>query len=282
VLDDSKSLLDGYPFTFKHQRSTFHLKVPFNSVVAQAFEQLLSLNDLAKRTSAPIAGSAGSLFAKRQVLETFPKKFRFARGARKRCGMYDWPIEELLNTSEAHRRGARVPAVVGYGYTKSRLGLVKDFFIITEMLQGYTDGFQWMQSKPEEIHRVIEASFELLFSLNSNGIYHMDLWAANVMISNDGTAPTYAIDLENCFAQNTECLSETLGFQFGFFYRREVYRYITEAAYDALVESALAAYAGVDPNRFEQVYKQSKHLDVGRKERRFFFGPVSSPTRPRI
>lgn len=275
VPEKKKNLLDGYPFTFKHQRSTFHLKVPFSAPVAQAFEQLLSQENPAKRTSAPLAGSADTLFAKRQVLETFPKRVRFARGTRKRCGMYDWPIEELLNTAEAYRRGARVPAVVGYGYTKSRLGLMNDFFIITELLQNYTDGYQCIRARPEDLERVIDASFELLFSLNSSGIYHMDLWAANVMMSNDATGPTYAIDLENCFAQQTECLSETLGFQFGFFYRREVYRFITEAAYDALVEVALTAYSGVDHNRFEQVYAQSKHVDVGRKERRAFFGPVS-------
>ncbi|WP_243667073.1 lipopolysaccharide kinase InaA family protein [Pseudomonas brassicae] len=266
-----KKLVDGYPFTFKHQRSTLHLKRPVSASTAKVFTQLLSQERLAKRVSAPLPSGEHALFAKRQVLETLPKKIRFARGTRKRCGMFDWPIEELINTAEAHRRGACVPAVVGYGYTKSRLGLMDDFFIITELLQNYTDGYQWLLAKPEEVERVIAAAFALMFSLNSSGIYHMDLWAANVMMCNDGTAPTCAIDLENCFSATAPFLSETLGFQFGFFYRREVYRYIDEQDYDERVRQALQAYQDVDHPRFCAVYEQAKHQDVGRKERRGAF-----------
>lgn len=266
-----KRLVDEYPFTFKHRRSTLHLKRPVIASVAQALTQLLSQERQAKRVSAPLPLGEHAVFAKRQVLETLPKKIRVARGTRKRCGMFEWPIEELLNTAEAHRRGARVPAVVGYGYTKSRLGLMDDFFIITELLQNYTDGYQWMLAQPEEVEQVIGAAFELMHSLNSNGIYHMDLWAANVMMCAQGIAPTYAIDLENCFAQETEFLSETLGFQFGFLYFREMKALISEARYDALVEQALEARGLVNRERFNTVYQIAKHHEIGRKTRRDIF-----------
>lgn len=275
--EGKKKLVDGYPFTFKHQRSTLHLKAPVTASTALAFTHLLSQERRAKRVSAPLSSGELALFAKRQVLETLPKKIRFARGTRKRCGMFDWPVEELINTAEANRRGARVPAVVGYGYTKSRLGLMDDFFILTELLQNYTDGYQWMLARPEEVERVIAAAFDLLFSLNSRGIYHMDLWAANVMMCDEGLRATHAIDLENCFAATPKFLNETLGFQFGFFYRREIYRNIDEKHYDELVMNALRAYE-VDHGRFSAVYEQVKHQDVGRKERRgvFSLGRVDS------
>lgn len=268
--EGKKKLVDGYPFTFKHQRSTLHLKTA-SALDAEAFTQLLSEERQAKRVSAPLPSSVTPLFAKRQVLETLPKKIRFVFGTRQRSGMFDWPIEELLNTAEAHRRGACVPGVVGYGYTKTWAGLVSDFFIITELLQGYTDGYQRMLAQPEAVESVIAASFELLHSLNSNHIFHMDLWAANVMLCDHGEAPTHAIDLENCFAQEAPFLSETLGFQFGFFYNREVNKFISEARYDELTDLALTRYAGVDRARFDYAYTLSKHRDVGRKERRSFF-----------
>lgn len=185
--------------------------------------------------------------------------------------MFDWPIEELINTTKAHRRGANVPGVVGYGYTRSRLGLMNDFVIITELLQGYTDGYQWMLAKPEDVERVIGAAFELLFSLNSSGIYHMDLWAANVMMCDAGVGATFAIDLENCFARETAFLSETLGFQFGFFYLREINQLIEEIRYDALVEQAIRRYNNVDGDCFAKAYEHCKHQHVGRKERREVF-----------
>lgn len=269
--EGKNKLVDGFPYTFKHQRSTLHLKTPVSASTTEAFTQLLSQKRQAKRVSAPLPAGEQLLFAKRQVLETLPKKIRLARGTRKRCGMFDWPIEELINTAEAHRRGASVPGVVGYGYTKSRFGLMDDFFIITELLQNYTDGYQWILARPEEVERVIAAAFELIYSLNSSGIYHMDLWAANVMMCDVGVAPTHAIDLENCFATAPLFLSETLGFQFGFFYRREIYRYINENQYDALVAKELQSYEGVDQQRFATVYNQVKHRDVGRKERRTLF-----------
>lgn len=266
-----KRLVDEYPFTFKHRRSTLHLKKPVIASVAQALTQLLSQERQAKRVSAPLPLGEHAVFAKRQVLETLPKKIRVARGTRKRCGMFEWPIEELFNTAEAHRRGARVPAVVGYGYSKSRFGLMDDFFIITELLQNYTDGYQKILAKPEEVERVIGVAFELLLTLNSCGIYHMDLWAANVMMCDQGLRATFAIDLENCFAQETEFLSETLGFQFGFFYQREVNGFIKEELYDAEVERALERYHDIDKKRFMSIYQVTKHQQVGRKERREVF-----------
>lgn len=60
-------------------------------------------------------------------------------------------------------------------------------------------------------------------------------------------------------------------FQFGFFYHREIYRFITEARYDALVYAALKAYPAVDKSRFAKVYEESKHQHIGRKERRGVF-----------
>ncbi|WP_282361964.1 lipopolysaccharide kinase InaA family protein [Pseudomonas sp. PS01300] len=271
VREGKNKLVDGFPYTLKHQRSTLHLKTPVSASTTEAFTQLLSQKRQAKRVSAPLPTGEQLLFAKRQVLETLPKKIRFARGTRKRCGMFDWPIEELINTAEAHRRGASVPGVVGYGYTKSRFGLMDDFFIITELLQNYTDGYQWILARPEEVERVIAAAFELMYSLNSSGIYHMDLWAANMMMCNEGVGATYAIDLENCFAQKNEFLSETLGFQFGFFFLREVNGFFDEARYDAKVELALKQYAGIDRERFRRVYQVTKHQHVGRKERREVF-----------
>lgn len=235
---------------------------PSNSFIAQ--------NANAKRISAPLACAQSQLFTKREKLDSLKKKLRMQRGRPKRNGMYDWTLEELINTREAARRGARVPRLVGYGYSRSKIGLMQDFFLITELLSDHEDGAARIRRAPEAVHQVIEASFELLHDLHCQGLTHMDLWAANVMLPKQGKAQ--AIDLENSFSEPGDFFSETLGFQFGFFYFREIYRYITEADYDAAVECALAKYfPDVEHAAFNRVYALAKHQEVGRMERRKIF-----------
>ena len=80
-----------------------------------------------------------------------------------------------------------------------------------------------------------------------------------------------AIDLENCFRATSQHPAETLGFQMGFFYYRDVYRFITESRYDELVERHISGIGHIDRAKFLAVYKASKHEKIGRKERRQIF-----------
>lgn len=57
----------------------------------------------------------------------------------------------------------------------------------------------------------------------------------------------------------------------GHFYFHEIYRYITESNYDALVEQALADYPQVNRQLFYRVYQICKHHNIGRLERRDIF-----------
>lgn len=270
MVGDSQIWQNEYPHTLRHRDTTLHLQAPIAPHTRQAFERLIEQSASAKRVSAPLACSRSMLFTKREKLDSLKKKLRMQRGRPKRNGMYDWSLEELINTREAARRGARVPKLVGYGYSRSRLGLMQDFFLITELLSGHEDGLAKVRKKPEAVHRVIAAAFELLHALHCQGVTHMDLWAANVMLPEDGQAQ--AIDLENSFSGPTVYPSETLGFQFGFFYYREIYRYITEADYDAAVECALAEYfPDVQRAAFNRVYALAKHEEIGRLERREIF-----------
>lgn len=270
MVGDSQIWQDEYPHTLRHRDTTLHLQAPIAPHTRQAFERLIEQSASAKRVSAPLACSRSMLFTKREKLDSLKKKLRMQRGRPKRNGMYDWSLEELINTREAAKRGARVPRLVGYGYSRSRLGLMQDFFLITELLSGHEDGLAKVRKKPEAVHRVIAAAFELLHALHCQGVTHMDLWAANVMLPEEGQAQ--AIDLENSFSGPTAYMSETLGFQFGFFYYREIYRYITEADYDAAVECALAEYfPDVQRAAFNRVYALAKHEEIGRLERREIF-----------
>ena len=270
MVGDSQIWQNEYPHTLRHRDTTLHLQAPIAPHTRQAFERLIEQSASAKRVSAPLACSRSMLFTKREKLDTLKKKLRMQRGRPKRNGMYDWSLEELINTREAARRGARVPKLVGYGYSRSRLGLMQDFFLITELLSGHEDGLAKVRKKPEAVHRVIAAAFELLHALHCQGVTHMDLWAANVMLPEEGQAQ--AIDLENSVSGPTAYPSETLGFQFGFFYYREIYRYITEADYDAAVECALAEYfPDVQRAAFNRVYALAKHEEIGRLERREIF-----------
>ncbi|MBC3476334.1 MULTISPECIES: lipopolysaccharide kinase InaA family protein [Pseudomonas] len=270
MVGNTYSWQSEFPHVFKHCRTTLRFQRPLPPHTHQAFAQLIEQPPSAKRVSAPLDCDVSALFTKREQLDSLKKKWRVQRGNPKRNGMYDWAVEELINTREAARRGARVPELIGYGYSRSKLGLIQDFFLITRLLTGHVDGLSKVREAPETVGNVILATFELLHALHAQGITHMDLWAANVMLPTQGEAQ--AIDLENSFFVPTAHLAETLGFQFGFFYYREIYRYITEADYDALVAQALAQYfPTVDRSAVERVYAVAKHENIGRLERREIF-----------
>ena len=270
MVGDPQIWQNEYPHVVRYRDATLHFQTALPHHTQQAIEQLVALTPTAKRVSAPLPCSASKLFAKREKLDSLKKKWRMKRGNPKRNGMYDWPIEELINTREAAKRGARVPGLIGYGYTSSKLGLMQDFFLITELLHDHVDGLSRTRAAPETVSAVLEATFELLHALQRRGVTHMDLWVANVMLPEQGKA--CAIDLENCFFGHTDYPDETLGFQFGFIYFREIYRYITEADYDSVVEQALARYfPNVGRAGFDRIYALAKHQEVGRVARRDIF-----------
>ncbi|MDD1976812.1 hypothetical protein [Pseudomonas tussilaginis] len=266
-----KDLVNEFSFTLNHRRSTLHFKSAPATFTTQALQRLVEQKRSSDRISAPLDCTQSALFTKRHPLESLKKKLRVAFGGAKRQNLNDWMIEELVNTAEAHKRGARVAPLIGFGYTKDRLGLMDDFYIITQLLTGHTDGWRWVNAQPLQVETLISSAFELLHSLHQQGISHMDLWAANVMMPDELPGPAQAIDLENCFCRPTAFLSETLGFQFGFFYHREIYRFITEARYDELVDAALGHYADIDRARFQHCYQLSKHEHIGRKDLRAVF-----------
>lgn len=270
VVGSTQLWQDEYPFTLQHRDTTLHFQSSIEASTRQAFEHLIEQRSTDKRISAPLDCTVSKLFTKRERLDSLRKKWRVQRGSPKRNGMYDWSLEELINTREAALRGAPVPKLKDFGYRRSKLGLIQDVFLITEFLADHVDGLTLVREQPQAVHRVIEAAFELLHALHGQGITHMDLWAANVMLSEKGEAQ--AIDLENSFSEPSQYLGEILGFQFGFFYRREIYRYITEADYDVVVERARAKYfSDVAPGNFEWIYELAKHEDIGRLERRELF-----------
>ncbi|MFJ2694489.1 lipopolysaccharide kinase InaA family protein [Pseudomonas sp. NPDC087336] len=262
-----------FPCTIQNGQSTLHLNHAPSPNISQALFELIDNRRLTKirRVSTPVVGGESSLFAKIQTLDSIKAKIRVTLGKPMRDGRFDWPVEELLNTIEAKKRGADVPATIGYGYKKSRLGITQEFFIITRLLDQHIDGLQWLERNPARVETLIKKSFAALRSLHVRRITHMDLWVANLMFEEQGNRPAKAIDLENCFHSAPQYSSETLGFQFGFFYHREIYRFITEARYDELVTTALDQYEHVNPEKFKTFFQAGKHAKIGRKERRRIF-----------
>ncbi|WP_434580195.1 hypothetical protein [Pseudomonas sp. Z1-6] len=272
-MPDPSTLHRDYPYTFRFLNTDLHLRdVPCHRT-EHALRQLIvnRRKRTVTRATAIILGSKQSLFAKVQRLDSFQSKVRVTFGTPRRNGRFDWPLEELQNMLQAQHRGVQMPALQGFGYTRGGLGLAQDYFLITQLLEGYTDGARWLVEHPGQIEAFIRKSFDLLDSLTSRNISHMDLWAGNLMQPADGQCPLMAIDFENCFSRPTLYPSETLGFQLGFFYHRQIYRFITEARYDSLVEDYLKQNPTVSMTDFDKVYQVSKHTHLGRKERREVF-----------
>lgn len=160
----------------------------------------------------------------------------------------------------------------GFGYSKSAIGVTQEFFIFTELLTSHSNGMDWIQSPGNDVEAFIRVAFRVLKALHDKNLTHMDYWANNVMVSLTPADDHKAIDLENCFLTRSQnYTSEVLGFQFGFFYRRELYRFITEARYDELVREELNAHYSVDMAQFDGIYSLAKHEIISRRARREIF-----------
>lgn len=265
------SVLQNFPSTLNHRNATIFITQSADDSAQQAIQDLIDTRyQLKDRVSAPLKGMENDLFAKSQPLDSLKPKLRVTFGRSKRDGTFDWPVEEVINTLGAQKRGAPVACLYGFGYRKSALGLIQEFFIFTQMLDGYLNGLEWLKQE-RDIQSLISASFKLLHCLHDKGVVHMDFWANNVMVNLEQPTLAKAIDLENCFLTPSDFLSEVLAFQFGFFYRREIFRFVIEEDYDLMVMDELANYAGVDRERFDDVYAASKHENISRRARREIF-----------
>lgn len=268
---EKHQLLKNFPFTSSHLRSTLHFTQPPTPGTTEALLGLINQGRQTRRVSAALPASDAALFVKTQPLNDFKARCRVTWGYPKSDGMFDWPVEELINSFEAWQRGAPVPSLLGFGYRKTRFGITEEFFIISQLLEDHIDAMEWLQEQPDRIESLIRSAFALMLSLHQKSITHMDLWAANIMLSKADTSQAKAIDLENCFFERSRYPSETLGFQFGFFYYRQIYRFITESCYDALVYQALQSFPVLDQEKFAEFYTACKHEKIGRKERREIF-----------
>ncbi|MFL9814307.1 hypothetical protein D7241_13715 [Stutzerimonas sp. VN223-3] len=198
------------------------------------------------------------IFIKTARIESLPSRIRVSLGLRRRSGIYDWPLAELHNNVNARLRTDLIPNLIGYGF-KHRLGLVDEVFLAYEHLEGHMHGLEWVRRHKEKVADLVRAALNLISNLNHQGIYHLDLWAANIMLRPDGLDGLKAIDLENCFIGTTPHHSETLGFQYGFLYQYALNEYITEEEFDALVANHLMEREyDIDQLRFLPFYDRFK------------------------
>jgi len=221
-----------------------------------------------KRLARPLTReTASALFIKASTIDSIPARIRTTLGIRRRSGLYDWVLEELNNHAEAQKRTTLVPKLLGYGLVRQRSGLVTEVFLNYENLADWLDGFDWLQQNPSQANSFAEACLELITQLNQSGIYHLDLWAGNVMIHEGNLEDLKVIDLENCYIGDNPHSSETLGFQFAFLYQHQLHDFISESLYDQLVSTQLARLKGIEQSRFRLFYDHFKHHGADRKER---------------
>lgn len=215
-----------------------------------------------------LSGVRSRLFVKSVEIDSLPSRLRATLGLRRRDGGHIWPVAELLNSVEAFRRGAPVPRVVGFGYRRRGVRLVRELFLVSEMLDGHVNGLDWLQTPGADVEALLRQSFVLFRQLHEQEIFHLDLWLANIMLDPACPERLKVVDLENCHIGATPFLAEALGFQFGFFYFRFVHQHIDEERYDQLVDDALQAYGDIDRERFARIYQAIKHRPINRKKRR--------------
>ncbi len=267
--------LGTYKRIFKHearlQDLTLHVRDHDCADVLSPISELLG-----RRGHEPLRGSLtrcldtsrSRFFVKTEKIDSFPSRMRATFGMQRSDGGHTWLVEELRNSVEAFRRGAPVPQVAGFGYQRRGRRLVREFFLVSEMLDGHVNGMEWIRRPGIDIESFLQSCFSLFKHLHDREIFHLDLWLANIMVDPANPDQLRVVDLENCHIGAAPRYAETLGFQFGFFYFRFVREYLTEARYDELVSTALQAYGDIDGECFSRVYELAKHRPTCRKKRR--------------
>jgi len=262
-----------FPISHKIANATLNFSSKPASSVLEELAELISTpySKRPSRTSLPMGREGEQLFVKLQRIATLPKKLRVMFGRPRRSGRYDWPLEELLNTVNAVELGIVTAAVVGFGVVRPTLGIVNEFVLMTEMLDGHVNGLQWLEANPLQVEAFVQSAFAKTIELHRKGLVHLDLWAANIMVPVEQGGPLRVIDMENTFTRKSEFCSETLGFQLGFFYKRDVERFIEEARFDELTLEFVKRFETVQMGQFMRCYEAAKHEHIGRKQRRKIF-----------
>jgi hypothetical protein len=268
-----KTIKSAFPLRHQIAKATLNFCQPPEAQMLDGIARLIEPSDQERsnRIKTCVGHGDRKFFIKVQRVEALPMKLRIALGRPKRSGRFDWPIEELVNTYIASQRGADTPRVVGFGVIKPRFGIVQEFVLLTEFLDGHLNGLQWLQKHPERAPVLIKACMKLIVDMHSRRLTHLDLWIANVMVPEGEESALRVIDLENVFTRPSAFYSETLGFQLGFLYRKEMYSFIDEASYDGLVDDFLAESADIDRAAFQRIYEVSKRNKPSHKKRRRIF-----------
>jgi hypothetical protein len=231
--------------------------------------------------SAPTCSNGKTFFIKSTELSSLPSRTRVTFNLKRRNGLHDWPIAELLNNIKINSLTEQAPKLIGHAIRTGRSGLAKDTILIFEYLHDHIDGLLWVKNNPSKTANFITSTLNLITSLNNQGIIHLDLWARNVMLPEKAAAPLKLIDLENCIIGQTDFPSETLGFQFGFLYHHTLKNHITEKDYDFIVKRKISTEGWLDHSKFEKTYQHFKHSHAGRKDRQLIikFGKIQQSTK---
>ncbi len=267
--------LKSYKTEFSHRINQGDLRLYLHddkaADILQPIAELISLRGrehLRRCVTRCLSGVRSRLFVKTVEIDSIPSRLRATFGVQRRGSGHIWPVAELINTIEASRRGAPVPRVMGFGYQRRGLRLVRELFLVSELLDSHVNGLHWLEEAGGDIESFLPKVFALFRQLHEREIFHLDLWAANIMLNPEDGGDLRVVDLENCYIGKLPYFPEALGFQFAFFYFRFVKQHISEERYDQLVAEALAAYEGLDMQRFDGVYSTCKHRQTSRKKRR--------------
>lgn len=267
-----KKYIDKFSASQKSGRYRLHL------LKGREFEGLLpALNGLsvteqsidASRTSQPLHLNNESIFVKRFAAGDLKHSLRMTFGVKRRRGGLDWPIAELINSCEVMSRSGGLPDLLGFGYRLSNLGLVEEVYLFFDLLEGYVNGIDWLESikeKPDEVEEFLSDCVQLIASLNQLNIYHLDPWLENIMLHPDRPRELVPIDVENCFIGAPEAPFVVAGFQYGYMFQRGPMRVFSEERFDDMVREVLETYPGFEEVHMEP-YAQCKRSWLGRKQR---------------
>lgn len=268
--------LAGHP-SLPHRQEcqgiTFSLQQPAEGALIETLiEQFRKTG--APRRIATLRGTTDNYFIKTTQLTSFTRRLRISLGLPFPGKGLDWELAELVNTLKLGELGIPSPRLLGYGY-RSKAGLVDTLCLISEHLEGYLNGAEWLEARPERAGELLESICDAILEMHRKQVYLLDMWLGNIMLTAEAPQELKLIDFESCCFGESRYTDEVLGLIFGQLYygtlKSTFKDFLSEADFDRNTEKYLAQLPEIDRERFYPAYEAAKFKIVNRKERRKIF-----------
>jgi hypothetical protein len=217
----------------KHRQSRIFINKCLDKDIQEELIEitLKNLQNSTKRKKTEIINTSGlSVFSKTGSLRHRNNSIRATFGLKRR----GWNVPEIYNQLKLSSY-TYIPNVFCYGYKRNHFGLVSSTTLVSEYKNNTFNIIELIEKHPNLITPALETSFDIILKHLSHNFIHLDLWASNILVTED-LSKQWIIDVDFCKFNPKKSLEEKLGFCLGYFHRHAISQYIPYSEYKIIVD----------------------------------------------